>query len=391
MLPEKAQNDDKTFVTENSTIVQSNFFIEHQTKLSLAATQLFYTIAGMIDKDDADFKDYYIDYEMFSKLWNIDKNNIYYYLQQAGTELTMNGISYFETAKNGKRKYISVSLLSYYEYEEGQKYAIARFDKSLKPHFIELKQQFTKSTLKYYCLLSNNGAKTYTMRTYLLLKQYQAIGTRTFNVFDYKDTIGLVERDTKTGKVINEKYLGRNNNLKSKILDPAMKYISEYTDIIVEYKIVGRGANAKIEFDIQTKETEQPKITKIISNEDVKPHDYEEHKNDIPPIDPEEYEEYIEDNFTDDEQLIIAVVPDAVHSYEKDKLKAIYCLASRFIAYGEDKQFKVINIIGRFTQGIWLPTKSKKVKSNNVYGYYFACFEAWLRNQQEYKNDSYKM
>lgn len=88
MLPEQAQNEEKTFITENSTIIQSNFFIEHQKKLSLAATQLFYTIAGMINKDDADFKDYYIDYEMFSKLWNIDKNNIYYYLQLAGAELT---------------------------------------------------------------------------------------------------------------------------------------------------------------------------------------------------------------------------------------------------------------------------------------------------------------
>lgn len=374
MLPETVRNEEKTFVTENSTIIQSNFFIEHQKKLSMAATQLFFTIAGMINKDDEDFKDYYIDYEKFSELWNIDKNNIYYYLQLAGAELTNNGISYFETAKNGKRKYISVSLLSYYEYVEGQKYAIARFDKSLKLHFIELKQQFTKSTLKYFCLLSNNGAKTYTIRTYLLLKQYQTIGTRIFNVFDYKDTIGLVERDIKTGKVIKEKYLGRNDNLKSKILDPAIKYISEYTDIIVEYKIVGRGVNAKIEFNIQTKKTEQlkkeNKTTEIISNDD------------IPPEDTWEYDEYIENNFTDDEQFIMSVVPTVVHSHDKDKLKAIYYLALRFISLTEkDRQLKAINIISRFTSGIWTPTKSKQVKSNNVYGYYYACFESWLKNQ----------
>lgn len=385
MLPETVQNEEKAFVTENSTIIQSNFFIEHQKKLSLAATQLFFTIAGMINKDDEDFKDYYIDYEMFSELWNIDKNNIYYYLQLAGAELTQNGISYFETAKNGKRKYISVSLLSYYEYEEGQKYAIARFDKSLKPHFIELKQQFTKSTLKYYCLLSNNGAKTYTMRTYLLLKQYQTIGTRTFNVFDYKDTIGLVERDTKTGKVTNEKYLGRNNNLKSKILDPAMKYISEYTDIIVKYKTVGRGANAKIKFDIQTKKNE------IISDEDVKSDVYEEDKNDIPPIDTEEYDEFLDNNFTEEEQLIISVVPEEVHSYDKDKLKAIYSLSASYIfsLSAIDKQIPAINNIGRFTMAIWKPTKERNCKTNNKYGYYYSCFQAWLENQKLQKQQHF--
>lgn len=372
MLPETAQNE-KTFVTENSTIIQSNFFIEHQKKLSLAATQLFFTIAGMINKDDEDFKDYYIDYEKFSELWNIDKNNIYYYLQLAGAELTNNGISYFETAKNGKRKYISVSLLSYYEYEEGQKYAIARFDKSLKPHFIELKQQFTKSTLKYFCLLSNNGAKTYTIRTYLLLKQYQTIGTRIFNVFDYKDTIGLVERDIKTGKVTNEKYLGRNDNLKSKILDPAVRFINEYTDIIVEYKIVGRGVNAKIEFDIQTNEAEQ---LKKISNEDVK-------SNDIPPEDTEEYDEYIDENFSDSEQLTMCAVPVDVHSHDKYKLKAIKALACNYVplGYTDEKELEVIDLILKFTNGIWKPTKSKQIKTNNVYGYYYACFDAWLKNQ----------
>lgn len=380
MLPETAQNEKKTFVTENSTIIQSNFFIEHQKKLSLAATQLFFTIAGMINKDDEDFKDYYIDYEKFSELWNIDKNNIYYYLQLAGAELTNNGISYFETAKNGKRKYISVSLLSYYEYEEGQKYAIARFDKSLKPHFIELKQQFTKSTLKYFCFLSNNGAKTYTIRTYLLLKQYQTIGTRIFNIFDYKDTIGLVERDIKTGKVTNEKYLGRNDNLKSKILDPAMRYINEYTDIIVEYKIIGRGVNARIEFDIQTNEAEQ---LKKISNEDVKPDDYEEQKNDIPPEDTEEYDEYIEETFSEREQIIMCGVPVAVHSHDKDKLHAIYALACNYVplGYSDSKELEVINLILKFTNAIWKPTKSKQIKTNNVYGYYYACFDAWLKNQ----------
>lgn len=381
MLPEKSQMEQKPFVTENSTIVQSNFFIEHQKKLSLAATQLFFTIAGMVDKDDEDFKDYYIDYELFSKLWNIDNSHIYHYLQKAGSELTNNGISYFETAKNGRKKYISLSLLSCFFYEEGKKTAIVRFDKLLKPHLINLQKQFTQTTLKYYCILSNNGAKTYTIRTYQLLKQYQTIGTRTFNVFDYKDTIGLVERDAKTGKVTNEKYLGRNNSLKSKILDPAVRYISEYTDIIVEYKIVGRGANAKIEFDIQSKKTEQPKIENTNSDADVKPDACEEDKNDIPPVDTDEYDEFLENNFTEEEQLIMSVVPEEVHSYDKDKLKAIYSLSAIYTS-GIDKQMSSINKIGRFTMAIWKPTKSKNCKTNNKYGYYYSCFQAWLENQK---------
>lgn len=233
------------------------------------------------------------------------------------------------------------------------------------------------------------------MRTYLLLKQYQTIGTRIFNVFDYKDTIGLVERDTKTGKVTNEKYLGRNNNLKSKILDPAMRYISEYTDIIVEYKIVGRGANAKIEFDIQTKKVEQPKIentiTEIISDEDVKPDAYEEHKNDIPPVDTEEYDDFLDNNFTEEEQLIMSVVPEDVHSYDKDKLKAIYSLSANFTFSFDDinRQMSIINNIGRFTLAIWKPTKARNCKTNNKYGYYYSCFQAWLENQKLQKQQHF--
>ncbi len=365
-------------INDNTLLVQSNYIIENKPRFSINALRIFYTVVAKINKKDKDFYDYKINVKEFAELWNIDinSNNMYDHLKPLAKEMLSSYILIEKINGKGKKILEGFSIFTNYKYIEGEGFFRVKLNPDLQEYFLELKKNFTKYSMKNLILLNANNASAVTMRTYEIVKQYEKLGKRQLTVLEYKRATGLLEVDN-TGKIIYEKYKGNNANLKKYAILPAKQLINTYTDILMDYDITGRGNNAVINFSIKLKkENEQT------SKQNDIPDDYEEHKNDIPPVDTEEYDEYIEDNFTDDEQLIMAVVPDAVHSYEKDKLHAIYGLASRFITgYGEDKQFKVITTISRFTQGIWKPTKSKQVKSNNVYGYYYACLEAWLKNQ----------
>lgn len=369
-MPKDEIQKSDMFINDKTMIVQSNYLIEHKEKLSLQATQLLYTITGLINKDDEDFKDYYIDVKKYAELWGISNNNIYYNLQCSALELQTKGVFFETKAKNGKMKTKITRFICYYEYQDGEQFAIVRFDKALKDCYIGLSEKFSKFTMKNIFALKTAGATVNTIRTFELLKEYQKIQNRNISVTDYKKALGLIEFEKDengkpTGKC-KEKYKNNITNLQKKVIIPSLQIINEVTDINATYTIKGRGKKQTICFVIKHNNREQTKEIDDL----------------IPPIDTEEYDEYIEEHFTTREELLLAVIPIDVHSYDKDKLKAIYNLASSFISgYDEEKELQVINIISRFTMAIWKPVKSKQVKSKNVYGYYYACFERWLKTQ----------
>lgn len=352
-------------INDNTLLVQSNYIIENKPRLSINALRIFYTVVSKINKKDKEFCEYKINVKEFAKQWNIDidSNNMYDHLRTLAKEMLSSYILVEKINNKGKKVLEGFTIFPNYKYIEGEGYFRVKLNPDLQEYFLELKKNFTKYSMKNLISLNANNASAVTMRTYEVVKQYEKLGKRQLTVLEYKRAVGLLEVDN-SNKIIFEKYKGNNANLKTYALDPAKKLINANTDISIDYSIKGRGINAIINFTINSNSPEP-----IIENE-------------IPSVDTEEYDEYIEDNFTDDEQLIMAVVPTDVHCYDKDKLIAIYSLCASYIfGYSDDKQIKVINAIGRFTRVIWIPTKSKQVKSNNIYGYYCSCFENWLKKQ----------
>lgn len=353
-------------INDNTLLVQSNYIIENKPRFSINALRIFYTVVAMINKNDEDFYDYKIYVKEFAEQWNIDikSNNLYDKLKPLTDEMMKSYILIEKINNKGKRVLEAFTIFTNYKYTEGEGFFRVKINPDLKDYFLNLKKKFTQYSLKNLILLNANNASAVTMRTYELVKQYEKLENRHLKISEYKRAVGLLEMDN-TGKIIFEKYKGNNANLKQYAIIPAIQLINTCTDVLIDYNITGRGSNAVINFSIKTKK-ENEQIPK---------------QNELPNEDTTEFDEYIEDNFTDEEQLIMSSIPAEVHSYDKDKLHAIYGLTARFIGYSEDYQLKVINTISKFTQGIWKPTKSKQVQSNNVYGYYYACLGAWLKNQ----------
>lgn len=320
----------------------------------------------MINKNDGDFYDYKISVKEFAEQWNIDikSNNLYDKLKPLTDEVMKSYILIEKINNRGKRVLEAFSIFTKYKYIEGEGFFRVKINPDLKDYFLNLKKNFTQYSLKNLILLNENNASAVTMRTYELVKQYEKLENRHLKISEYKRAVGLLEMDN-TGKIIFEKYKGNNANLKQYALIPAKQLINTYTDVLIDYNITGRGSNAVINFSIKTKK-ENEQISK---------------QNELPNKDTIEFDEFLDNNFTDEEQLIMSVVPEEVHSYDKDKLKAIYSLSAIYTS-GIDKEMAVINKIGRFTMAIWTPTKARNCKTNNKYGYYYSCFQAWLENQK---------
>ena len=116
-------------------IKKSNDLIEARYKLTLEEQRLVLLLSSTIHKDDEDFKDYEIRVSDFVQMFGLEKRKaIYKAVEDAARDLSGKKID----LSNGKER-IYASWLSYVRYIEGSGVIQLRFDKSLKPYLLQLK------------------------------------------------------------------------------------------------------------------------------------------------------------------------------------------------------------------------------------------------------------
>jgi plasmid replication initiation protein len=138
--------------------------------------------------------------------------------------------------------------LSYAKYRHGDGVIIIRFDKSLKPHLLQLKSHFTRYQLNTVVKFKSQ----YSIRLYELLKEFEYLGHgksfyRIIAIEELKELMGIKEGEYE-----------RIGNLKSRLIDPAVNEISTYSDIAitqVEYIKEGKGV-ASVKFTAESKPPE---------------------------------------------------------------------------------------------------------------------------------------
>ena len=400
----------KLFVNENTNIVQSNFLIERKHKLSLPATQLMFTITGMINKDDDDLKEYKVDVSEFSKLWDKDPKNAYDEIIKALSELRKGGIdeTFYDPESEAKR-FITVGYISKGEYVEGEGYCLVNIDPVLKPHYIQLKDNFTKFTFGNLKRLNEARASVTQIRIYELLKQYQKIGRREFTIEELKNFLGLIEYDN-AGRIKKEKYKGNNSDLKKKVLEPCKKTINECTDIYIDYEFKGRGASAVVLFTIESNELFSNKRTKeeivevegeassakvVLYDENGKPFVVDKSALQDKPIEPTEValsdvpdeEEEIDPMFIPVCMELIKVLPkgfgydlqqvNAVRAIVYEKIKTFPSLSVRL---EEDEVQVITETVQAYIQLGWAFDKAKQ-KTGSTAAFFTKCLSSWLEEK----------
>jgi plasmid replication initiation protein len=205
-------------LTNRNHTKQSYLIVNAKQALSRGEIDLILTLLTSIKKEDKDFRDYQFTVKELenktSKSWNT-KN-----LRDIIESLMSKPLK-IQVSKNHWKIF---HWFSYFEFKDSL--ITCRFDKALKPYLIEMSG--TKVLADFRHLLPMRSS--YSKRMYLLLKEYDKIGIRTFNVEELQDIL-------KVSQSKKENY----DKFKSGVLKKAETDINKFTDLEINFSEKKRG------------------------------------------------------------------------------------------------------------------------------------------------------
>lgn len=211
-------------------VVKSNVLVESKYKLTNREQKIILFLLSQIKKKDEEFKTYTLPIKKFSELIGLKGNPKYDEMRKITKDL----MSKVLEIRIGKKIH-QVSWLSYVVYNEDEGAVDLRFDPFLKPYLLQLKKEFTSYQLQNVITLKGS----YSIRLYELLKQYEALKERVFEVKELKELLGV------------EKMYPAYGNFKQRILLPSQEELGEKTDIYFNFEeIKYRRSVKRIKFSI---------------------------------------------------------------------------------------------------------------------------------------------
>lgn len=214
----------------NPVITHSNQLTEARYTLTVAEQRLIITLLSFISPQDEDFKDYEIKLADFKVLLNLKSNTVYSNVRDVLRKLQSRVIEIPRTNE-------IMSWFSYSRYDQKRGTIIIRFDKALKPHLLQLKEQFTK----YRLLVVAQFQSYYTIRIYMLLKQYETIGYREFELMEFRQILNISDDKYTMFKEFNRNVIKQAKKEFETFDKKAMGYHSDIT-----FNLITRRTGRKI-------------------------------------------------------------------------------------------------------------------------------------------------
>lgn len=205
-------------------VVKANRLIEAKGRLSVLEQRILLAVIAQIrsKEEDLNILGYPLNIKEFRDTVGLKGKG--YYSEIKETTMGLNEKSIIIHEEDGD---LQTTWLSSAKYHDQRGVVYLNFDPRLKPYLIKLKNSFTAYQLKYVIRLKSK----YSIRIYELLKQYEKIGSREFELKEFRAMVGI-----KDGKYTMFGDLNRN------VLKKAQKEMLETTDIkfIYETKKTGR-------------------------------------------------------------------------------------------------------------------------------------------------------
>lgn len=221
----------------NKLVVKSNSLIEAKYKLTIREQKIILYLTSQIKKEDEEFKTYTFSIKEFTEMMGLKNPNYNEILDII--EQLQRKVLRIKIDKGKKKGYASVAWLSFAFHSESEGTIDMRFDPFLKPYLLQLKDRFTAYELKNIVELK----RSYSIRLYELLKQYESLRERIIDVFELRGLLGIEDKYSSFG------------NIKQKILEPSKKEIKDKTDICFEYEEIKKGRKVdRVKFIIQKKQ-----------------------------------------------------------------------------------------------------------------------------------------
>ena len=207
-------------LTNRNHTRQSHVIVNAKYALKKNEIDIVLTLLTAITKEDENFKDYQFTIKELE-----EKTNRKWHSKQL--EETIMGLMSkpIKLPANNKRGFEIVGWFSYFKYDDNG-LITCRFDKALKPYLLEIVGTRVLADFRHLLPMKSS----YSKRMYLLLKEYDKIGMRTFNVMELQEILKV----PKSFKVYSE--------FKKKVLKKSESDINKFTDLEVSMseKKVGR-------------------------------------------------------------------------------------------------------------------------------------------------------
>lgn len=227
-------------------IKKSNELVEARYKFDIWETRLFTRMLMMIDRDDKDFHEYRIYLTDLIKDFGLDRSNASYErLKMGAMKLMTKIIQVVRETKDGPMEFstpIVVGVDNPLNPEPGDgEFIDMSFHPKMKPFLLELREKFTMYDVRNILKLPSS----YSIRIYELLKQYEKIGRRKFEILELKRIIGAIEERTVKGKKEENDHYPLYGNFRQRVLLKAQQDLSEYTDICFTFDPIKKGRKYK--------------------------------------------------------------------------------------------------------------------------------------------------
>lgn len=221
--------DQKHLITKSNALVEANY------KLGVLEQKIILMLASKLQPSDTEFKTYSLSVNEFAKLLGISSKSKYEEIRKITYALVKKG---FEVRVDNRVH--QVSWLSSVTYNENEGTVDLRFDPFLKPYLLELKSHFTSYRLENVIKLKSS----YSIRLYELLKQYERVKERTFELSRLREMLGIEDMYPVYG------------NFKQRVLLRAQEELKDKTDISFQLEEIKKGRKVvKLKFIILQNKT----------------------------------------------------------------------------------------------------------------------------------------
>lgn len=214
---------DDNKIIRNELVFQHNNLVESKYRLSLQEKRLIIFLISQIKKEDNVFQEIEINIQELANIIDTKSNTIYKDIKNV-TKKIMSRI--LEIKDLDRAKTIQVSWIASAEYLEKKGTVILKLSEKLAPYLLLLQKNFTVSRVSDLMKFRS----IYSIRIYELLKQYEIIGQRVFEIDELKRFCGIAE---------NKLILF--SNFKIKVLETAKKEINEKSDIFIDFVFIKKG------------------------------------------------------------------------------------------------------------------------------------------------------
>ena len=233
---------------EKNLVVKSNKLTQARYRLSLQEQKWVLLAISEIKPNDVDFKEYSFQVKDFMDLIGLKGGSAYGQIKELAMSLMGKTVEIKEP--DGV---LFINWFHYVKYTEG--YISFGFSPKLKPYLLALSNEFTRYQLHNIVRLKSG----YSVRIYELLKQYQSIGRRPFDLEELRSILCVPEGSLKLY-----------GDFKRRVLEVARKELIN-SDIIFDYipikkvrKVIG------IEFIIHRNEAVIKRSKKFKNNIETK-------------------------------------------------------------------------------------------------------------------------